>query len=422
MKFYDLATEQASLGSQLLSADAVISTIENVETEDYYKKDNQIIYKNIQEMFRAGTGIDLVTMTVHLQEKNLLEKIGGVTYLTHLIESVPTPENIEHYNNIIKTKSRQRKTLIIINDIKDNKLSLEDSVQKIEELAEQSDIKEESLKDIFANTLKMSTRGTEHKFNIDSLNHYLGGVDKSEVITVGGFTSQGKSDTLIQLAIDFVAEGKKVLFTSGEMTVYEVGRRILSNSYKKNIMDFRKGAFEENEKEEMEKIGNITGDNWQLNIKKIASLDDIIKHVRKYKPQILFIDYLQNLGTENDYKEITHNMMRIQTLALKEEITIFVASQLSRGNDKEVRRRPRLTDLRGSGRIEELSNIVMLLYWEDRAKERVKDRKGGEPPEQLEISIAKNRAGTIGRMMLNFFPEYCRIEEQAREIYRGGDE
>jgi replicative DNA helicase len=183
-------------------------------------------------------------------------------------------------------------------------------------------------------------------------------------------------------------------------------------------MDLRKGIFDNNEFKEMESISNIAGDTWEFNIKKVANMLDVQKNIRKYKPEIVFIDYLQNLGVDNDYREITNNMRCIQTTALKEEITIFVLSQLSR--EKKEIRRPRLNDLRGSGRIEELSNIVLLLYWEDRLKEKVEERKGGEKPEQLEVSISKNRAGTMGRVMLDFYPEYCRIESPEENDYEGG--
>jgi replicative DNA helicase len=202
------------------------------------------------------------------------------------------------------------------------------------------------------------------------------------------------------------------------MTNYEVGRRILANSEKKNIMDLRKGIFDNDEFSKMEKISNLVGDSWEFNIKKVANILDVQKYIRKYKPEIVFIDYLQNLGVNNDYSEITSNMRAIQSTALKEEITIFILSQLSR--EKKEIRRPRLNDLRGSGRIEELSNIVLLLYWENRLKENVTERKGGEDPEQLEVSISKNRAGTMGRVMLDFYPEYCRIESPENNDYEGG--
>ena len=266
MEFFNIMAEQASLGSQMLSNDALVTSIETLDSIDYHRTSHQIIYKTIQKMFKKGTAVDTITLIEELQNNELLEKIGGSVYLTHLINAVPNLENIEHYNNIIKTKSGQRKMYKIMDDVKSDKYSIIDGIQKMVDIP-QNEAKEETFKDILINTLRRSTRGTEHKFEIEILNRYLGGVDKAEVITIGGYTSQGKSDFAIQLAIDFASIGKKILFLSGEMTNYEVGRRILANSEKKNIMDLRKGIFDNNEFKEMESISNIAGDTWEFNIK-----------------------------------------------------------------------------------------------------------------------------------------------------------
>jgi replicative DNA helicase len=147
-------------------------------------------------------------------------------------------------------------------------------------------------------------------------------------------------------------------------------------------------------------------------------MSDVKKYISKYNPEIVFLDYLQNLdrkGAQTDYQKVTGNIKDLQTITLGKEITTFVVSQLSRS--KESVRRPRLTDLRDSGRIEEVSNIVLLLYWEERAKEKVEMRKGGEPPEEIEIIIAKNRDGSFGKFSLDFFPEFCRIKEKEYKDY-----
>jgi len=408
MEFYNYSAEQASLGSQLLNAEAVVNSIEMLQPDDYDKTTHQLIFNEIKIMFKNNIGVDLVTLTEQLKNKNLLEKIGGATYLFHLINSVPTSANIGCYNKIVKTKSNQRKILAIYNDMKEGKLEIDPGIQKIIAIP-QVEIKEETLKEIFSNALSKSVKGTEYKFDIQILNRYLGGLDKAEILTIGAFTSQGKTSLAIQLAIDFAENDKKVLYISGEMTTYEVARRIIGNNNQKNIMDLRKGIISKKEEEEIEKIIGLAS-KWKLNIKKVTSLDDAEKYIRKYKPEIVFLDYLQNLGVENDYKEITKNMLRIHAIALQEEITIIVLSQLSRGS-KDLVRRPRLNDLRGSGRIEEISNMVILIYWENRIKEKLKERKGGEEPEKLELTIAKNRAGTIGRFELAFWPEWCRVKE-----------
>ncbi|GAI68117.1 unnamed protein product, partial [marine sediment metagenome] len=262
-----------------------------------------------------------------------------------------------------------RKILFIFEELKLEKIDTQEALEKIS-LIPVIEIKEESLKTLLKNTLKMSAEGVAHRFKMGHLNRYLGGIDKGEIITIGGFTSQGKTSFAIQLAIDFidVVEEKKVLYLSSEMTALEISRRLLSNLMPKNIMDFRKGRFDEGEREALDSIATVVGDHWNLNIKKVFDMEDIRKYIQKYNPEIVFMDYLQNLDRKKaltDYQKVTGNIKDLQGITLGREISTFVVSQLSRGN-KNIIRKPRLSDLRDSGRIEECSPIVIFVYWEDR--------------------------------------------------------
>jgi len=412
MKLYDLETERAALGAMIISKEALCDSIETLTPQDFYFTKHQLIFKAIKELFNNNINADYLAIRNILEKEGTLSKVGE-NYIIELVASVPCVENIEYYNTVIKEKSYQRTVYGILENIRNDKMSLDEGVTKIENLS-RNEVKEESFSAILENTLRDSMAGVKHRFRKETLAHYLGGVDNGELITVGGYTSQGKSTFGIQLAIDFAQDGKKVLYLSSEMSEIEVGRRILSNLNKKNIMDFRKGRFEEGEKEAFENIieiiSKISG-KWEMNIRKVYNVSDICRYVRKYNPEIVFVDYLQNLEADHnysDYQKATYNIKELQKLALAQNITIFALSQLSR--TKEVRK-PKLADLRDSGRIEECSNIVILLYWENRLKEKVEQRMGGEPPEVLEVGIAKNRDGTIGRTYLDFYPEYCRLED-----------
>ena len=256
---------------------------------------------------------------------------------------------------------------------------------------------------------------TDFKFKIGALNKYLGGLDKGELLTIGGYTSQAKSGLGVQMAINQAIKGRRVLFLSTEMLVPEVGRRILGNQCGINITNMRRGLMTPDETAYAKETTKIIGQDWKMNIKKIYSIDDVFKYVRKYKPEILFLDYIQNLSGESDYKTITQNMKLLQSITFQNEISTVCISQLNR--NKEEIREPRLTDLRDSGRLEECSNMVIFLYWKERLQLKNKQRMGGEPPEQIEIIVGKNRDGACGRFMINFYPEYARFEDQAFEEY-----
>jgi replicative DNA helicase len=197
------------------------------------------------------------------------------------------------------------------------------------------------------------------------------------------------------------------------MSDQETARRLLANLQEKNIMDFRRGKFTENEKESLKDFIDLIVNTWGLQIKEVFSMTDIKRYVYKYEPHILFIDYLQNLSRKNeknDYQKVTHDMQDIQILTRDKKITTFILSQLSR--NKEDIRKPRLSDLRDSGAIEEKSNIVLLVYWENRLKQEIEPRTGNEPPEKMEIIIAKNRDGTIGTIYLDYYPEFGKLDDR----------
>lgn len=421
MQFYDVITEKALIGSMLLANEALTESILILEPTDFWSAKNGRIFNIIKEIYGKNGKVDSVILISELQNKNLLNKIP-ISYITECITSVPCWQNYETYCRIIKAKSNQRKIYYIMNEVKNGKLNIEDAILKIEDIPKEENQKEETFSTILENTLKNSMSGTAYKFDIESLNYYLGGVDKGELVTIGGWTSQGKSCLALQLAIDFAYQGKKILYLSTEMTEIEIGRRILSNLSRKNIMDFRRGRFEEEEKEAIKEIINIiskVSGKWEMNIKKIYDMKDIVKYIKRYSPEIVFVDYLQNLGGDErltDYQRTTKYIKELQSIAIKEDIVIFVLSQLSRDINRDETRKPKLSDLRDSGRIEECSNIIIFLYWENRIKEKISQRKGGEPPEELEIRIGKNRDGTIGKLYLDFYPEYCKIEECKKEV------
>ena len=413
----NIQSEQASLGSMLLDKEAVMATIDSFKPEDFYREQHQIIYCCILDLFNKNRVVDLVTVTEELNKRNVLEKIGGVTYLTNIINSVPTSANIRYYNQIIKEKAILRNTIIQLNKLRD--LCFEDKdpktiLDKIQNIAVKilPEEEERSLGELLKHTLISSSQGVKYRFKLKSINKVLGGVDICETITIGGYTSQGKTSLALQLCKDFCEKNLRVLYCTSEMSDQETSRRLLANLQEKNLMDFRKGKFTVNEKESLQELADLMAYTWKLEIKTVFSMTDIKKYVYKYEPDILFIDYLQNLSRKedkNDYQKVTHDMQDIQILTRDKKITTFVLSQLSR--NKEDIRKPRLSDLRDSGAIEEKSNIVLFVYWKDRLKQEVRPRTGNEPPEKMEIIIAKNRDGTIGTIYLDYYPEFCKLSD-----------
>ena len=401
----DISSERACLGSCLIDEEAFSITAETLRPNDFYKTEHILIYQTMLKMLKQNTSMDIITLTAFLENGNL-DKIGGVTYLTNLINSVPTSKNIEHYIALIQKTSLKRAQYELLCDVESGKIEIESALAKLEKIRDIK-VKEETLQMLLEKTLTEVTKGTEFTFGINTLNKYIGGLDRGELLTIGGWTSQCKSVLGMQMAINQCKAGKNVLFLSTEMTPQEVSRRLLGNLEMIPIMRIRKNEITDEERNRLQRRARQVAGDWSLNIKKVFSMNDARMYVRKYNPDFLVFDYLQNLG-EQDYASTSRNILELQQLTLQHMLGTVCLSQFNRNNE-EVRE-PKLSDLRQSGRIEELSNIVLLLYWKERLQGVNPERFGGEEPTEMKILISKNRDGTIGRLGVSLFPEYARVE------------
>ncbi|MGE4412193.1 MAG: replicative DNA helicase [Candidatus Caldatribacteriota bacterium] len=408
-----IEVEQALLGAVFLNADNAFIGIEHLRVKDFYKTCHQLLFSTIKALLKEGKNIDLITVQDYLQKNNKIEEVGGISYITYLIESVPVTYKVIDYCNILRRTTYEREVYCLAEQFKDGKISFNELSSKILAIPSlQKGADESTLRDLFLATLQRSSEGVAHKFLIPSLNKYLGGVDLGETIVIGGYTSQGKTMMGLQLAMDFAEQNLVVLYCTSEMTEIETARRILSNMTETNIMDFRKGNLDDATKEKIEQAGKELGDCWKIIIRSVFYTSDIRHLINKYNPDIIFVDHLQNLGRHEpltEYQRVTHNMKDLQAMALENQKVMFVLSQLKRRKEDGTSAAPKLSDLRDSGAIEEKSNIVLFVYWKKRLQDEVRPRQGGEPPETMQIIIGKNRDGVIGRIKLDFYPEYCKI-------------
>lgn len=405
--------ERVVLGAALSDEDSSAAIIEGLSDEDFYDSKHKIIYKAISEVFRKGMTTNLVTVNDNLNT-NKDREISSI-YLVNLIESLPVMYNIDDFIALLKQSTAERKIFELSALFKEGKVGIEEFTDKIISIPQFGKVDNETLGDLFVNTLVTASQGVAYKFGLEPLNKYLGGVDKGETITIGGHTSQGKTMFCIQLAIDFAERGYKVLYCTSEMTPIETARRILSNQTNVNIMDFRKGFLTDEEKEKIKTMGDTLAKVWNLTIKTTTTTAEIIRLSKKYDPDIIFVDHLQNLtrhGNYSDYQRVTYNMADLQNLALTSKKVCFVASQLKRKSEDRYSAPPIISDLRDSGAIEEKSNVVLFVYWKKRMLEEVKPRYGGEDPEHVDILISKNRDGVIGGIPLDFYPEYCKFTDR----------
>ena len=301
-------------------------------------------------------------------------------------------------------------------------------VQEICAIPKYEEIKEKSNKEIMLETIEDANRGMDFEFpeNFRSINGLIGGIDRGNLIVIGGYPSNGKSSLMINLTYGFVNElGYKVLITTiGEMSPKENMRRIEAIALKINTMKFKTKSLTEKDQERIKAMIPHINDIWKYNCIRAYTTADIVRAVNKYEPDILFIDYLQNISGDDTlslYAKRTKHTLEIQKLTKEKNIVTFLLSQFHRPQEGRIRR-PYNNDFRDSGVIEERADIIFLIYWERKLKMESLLRRDGDAPEFMELNLTKSKDGATGSLSYNFYPEYHRWidprDEEKQEAIR----
>ena len=410
------------------------SNVDILRPEDFYKKAHQNIFKCILELFEKSRGVDLITLTEELNRKNILEEIGGVTYLTNIINSVPTAANIEHYIKIIEEKSILRNlinnaTKIIsmgYEEKEDAKILLDKAEHLIFEVSERNlgqsfvPIKE-ILQDSFEKIENLYHRDefiTGIPSGFDEFDDITTGFQPSELIIIAGRPGMGKTAFCMTIA-QYIAVSKNipVALFSLEMSKSQLVQRMLCSEARVNAHNLRKGRLAESDWPTLSMAaGRLAAAPIFIDDSAGITCLEIKAKARRLKAQhslgLVIIDYLQLISSsgrvENRQQEISEISRSLKGLARELNVPIIAVSQLSRAVEQRIERRPRLSDLRESGAIEQDADLVVFLYREEYYKTKT-EKKG-----IAEVIISKQRNGPTGQVDLAFINEYAKFENLAR--------
>ncbi|MCJ7789005.1 MAG: replicative DNA helicase, partial [Candidatus Atribacteria bacterium] len=410
--------------------------IDILKPEDFYQKSHQIIFQCILDLFEKSRGVDLVTLTEELNRKNLLEKIGGVTYLTNLINSVPTAANIEYYIKIIEEKSILRSLInnstkivsMAYEEKEDAKILLDKAEHLVFEISDRNirqsfvPIKE-IIQDSYEKIEDLYHRGgfiTGVPSGYEELDDITTGFQPSELIVVAGRPGMGKTAFCMNIA-QYVSIYKNipVAIFSLEMSKSQLVQRLLCSEARIDSHNLRKGRLAEADWAPLSMAaGRLSSSSIFIDdTAGISSLEIRAKARRlktQYKLGLVVIDYLQLMQTvgrvENRQQEISEISRSLKGLARELNIPVIAVSQLSRAVEQRAgeERRPRLSDLRESGAIEQDADLVIFIYREEYYKPKT-EKKG-----IAEIIISKQRNGPTGKIELTFIKEYAKFENLSR--------
>lgn len=435
-----IEAEMAVLGTMLVNKDSIETILEILKPEHFYLDPHKTIFEVIAKLKDSKKNIDVVIISEELKKLNKLDDIGGMRYLTDLIEKVSSPAHAKEYAEIVKEKYILRELITTSTKIIENAY---DSSQELDRILDQAqkgifEVSQKNVRHSFLppqelvqNYLKIIQEAYKIKKPItgipsgfSKLDFKTGGFQNSEFIIIAARPSQGKTAFALNIAYN-VAVSKKipVIFFSLEMDKYSLVNRLIASAIKYDSSAIRRGAFP-NDKwpditTEAQKIYEASlwiDDTPGLNIMDIrARARKLILDIQSKNPEIdkflIVIDYLQLIRgvgrPESRQQEVSEISRLLKDMARSLQVPVIALSQLNRRTEDRTREgnRPQLSDLRESGSLEQDADVVMMIhrdyyYTKDETKRNDAD-----------IIVAKNRNGAVGDVQLLFYPEWTKFAD-----------
>lgn len=434
--------EKSVLGALLLDKNAIYKVADFLLPKDFYKKNHEQIYTAILELFEKGEPIDLLAVSTKLKDKKLLEEIGGNSYLTELVNSVPTASHVLNYARTVHAKrilrdlieSSQEINKMGYSEDEDIDVLLDKAEQKIFSIAQGSLTQaftpvKNILEEAFERIDKLSkhkdqTRGVPTGFR--DLDNILAGLQKSDLIILASRPAMGKSSLALNIALNAAMATKTpVGIFSLEMSKDQIVDRLIATLSNVDLWRLRTGRLSDKEGEnDFERIQHAMGILSETPIYiDDASSPNILQMkamARRLQAEqglgLIIVDYLQLIEPRNPTESLVQQVSEISRslkgMARELNIPVLALSQLSRAVEHRTPQIPRLADLRESGTIEQDSDVVMFIYRED------KYRDDTERKNIADIIIAKHRNGPTGKAELYFDDQrvcFRNLEKTSRE-------
>jgi replicative DNA helicase len=426
--------ERAVLGSILINNHAFYRVIGTVDTEDFFKDAHRMIFATMRRMAERSQEIEALTLKEELAKNANLEQVGGVAYISSLLDAVPDVANVERYAKIVKEKSTLRRLIVMGNSVMRAALDAPSEPEEVLNIAEKSlyEIAEGTTDKGFV-ALDRITRGnmtaieqihsagkllTGIPTGYDRFNEFTSGFQPQDLVILAARPSMGKTSLMMNIAETIAIPGKDGQPRNGAQRLYGVG--VFSLEMSKEQIGLRILSSESGVSNHLIRSGMLSERNWRDLAEAAARLakgkiyvDDtpgmdpleVRAKARRLKMEVgidmLMVDYLQLMAVkgkiESRQQEISQISRGLKAVAKELNVPVLALSQLSRRPEQRTGdHRPQLSDLRESGAIEQDADLVAFIY-RDEVYNRDTEEKG-----IAEIIIAKQRNGPIGDFKLVF--------------------
>lgn len=435
---HDIQAEQSVLGSIFIKPEKMIEVAEYLKPDDFYRPAHKILFKAMVRLADRGESIDIVTIKSSLESTDELSLVGGISYIAEVVNAVPTSSHAEHYAKIVAKKAQLRSIIGNLSDSIGNAYDEDMDIDEIIAKAERSLIEvsqatnKSSFRPIHDVLLENHAKIEERSNNTSQItgietgfydfDKLTTGLHEDNLIVLAARPAMGKTALALNIAQNAaIKSNKAVAVFSLEMGAESLVERMLS----------AEGTIINHHI----RTGNLTVDEWQRLIYAQGQLaeapifiddtagvkiTDIRARARRLSQEtdglgLIVIDYLQLIQgsrSDNRQQEVSEISRQLKIIAKELKIPVIALSQLSRGVEQRIDKRPIMSDLRESGSIEQDADIVAFLYRDA----YYQDKKEGQPENDItELIIRKNRHGNLGTVKLYFHKEYTKFSSVEEE-------
>ena len=433
----NIEAEQSILSAILIDNNVLLDVIELLAAVDFYKSAHQKIYSAILDLFDKGEPVDLVTLANHLDEKGQIENVGGASYLARLVDTVPLAVNAQHYAKIVHSKAALRRLIEKANAIAKRCFKDEGEVDEVIDFAEASifEVSDRKSKQAFYPLSKLILHNIETleekqgnrslvtgvPMGFTILDNLTSGLQNSDLIILAGRPSMGKTALALNIARNAAIESSiPVAIFSLEMSKEQLSLRMLCSEARLDSSRLRGGFFSMDDWRRLtDAAGVLSESSIYIDDTPNISAMEIRAKARRLKMDknigLIVIDYLQLMqgrGTaERRDLEISEISRALKALAKELNLPVLALSQLNRMLEQRNDKRPRLSDLRESGALEQDADVVAFIY-----RDEIYNRDENNPKKgTADIILAKQRNGPTGEVTLTFLTTYTRFENIAPE-------